>query len=97
MSRRLVLAVLAGLLFPGASQADTFQFVDDRAGAVAAYAHVQVDGQFVGFTDLYGRIDIATQQTGPHTATIRFLGRVFQLQLNITGDQKKLTVVHLTQ
>ena len=97
MSGRLLLALVAGLLFPVGAQADPFQFVDDRTGAVAGYVPVEVDGQFVGYTDMYGRIEISTQQPGVHTCTVRFLGRLFQLQLNISGTQKKLAVVRLTQ
>ena len=95
MYRRLVLTSIAALLYSGACQADPFQFVDDKTGAVAAYVPVQVDGQFVGFTDMYGRIEISTQQPGVHTCTVRFLNRVIQLQLSISGTQKKLTVVRL--
>src|ERR1700740_355675 len=95
MSRRRAVAILAGLLFPVAGHADSFQFVDDRSGAVAAYAAVQVDDRFAGFTDMYGRIDLSAQQPGTHACTVRFLGRLIPLQLDITGTQKKLTVVRL--
>jgi len=91
------LYAIAALLVPAAAQGALFQFVDDKTGAAAGYVPVQVDGQLVGYTDMYGRIDIHAQQSGEHTVNIRFLGRAFKLQLNISADQKKLTVIRLVE
>ena len=85
MSLKLFLVILATLLLPRVSKADSFQFVDSHTGAFASFSKVEIDKASVGYTDQLGRITIS-RTPGEYVCTVTFLGHPFQVQLAITGD-----------
>jgi hypothetical protein len=92
MRSTLLLPIIAALVIAKISSADSFQFVDSHTGAFASYSRVEIDNTPSGFTDMYGRINLS-RPPGPYTCTISFFGRVFHVQLNVTGDANLKRVV----
>lgn len=92
MTRRLALALIGVLLCAGGAEADPFQFIVDKTAAIAAYAQVRVDGQFIGYTDMYGRINIRAKDSGVQTCTVSFLGHEYTQRLTISGQTKVTTI-----
>jgi hypothetical protein len=77
---RIFLLMVIYMYTTGSSEADSFQFVNRNTGAFASYSAVSIDDNLVGYTDMYGRIDIS-RPPGQYTCTIRFLGKTFTVQL----------------
>jgi hypothetical protein len=92
---RVFLLMVMYMCTVGSSEADPFQFVKRDTGAFVSYSAVSIDDKLVGYTDMYGRIDIS-RPPGQYTCTIGFLGKTFTVSLKISGDTK-LKPVPLTQ
>jgi hypothetical protein len=84
---RIFLLIVIYMYTAGSSEADPFQFVNRNTGAFASYSAVSIDDKLVGYTDMYGRIDIS-RPPGQYICTIRFLGRTVTAQLTISGDTR---------
>lgn len=92
MLRRFLVALLFLMSFTRMARADPVQFVYEdteakKGRALARYARVELDGKFLGYTDLYGRIDIR-RPPGTYQCRITFQGQSFTLTLTLTGNSQ---------
>jgi hypothetical protein len=95
MLKGLLVAILVTVTFASATRADPIQFVYEDPGAkktFAGYARVELDNTVLGYTDLYGRIDIR-KPPGDYRCRITFLGRTFTSTVNLTGSSQLRVVM----
>ncbi len=81
-----MLSLLAALL-PTAVRADYFQIFDGARQYYIPYAHVYMNGQLYGYTDMYGRIKIDLR-SGRYVGEVEVRGVRKRIAFDINGARQ---------